>query len=89
MNQQLDVAIAVEKQRYQHYASLERIQFKLQENGGVADDEEAISKPKEYLSTIAVNLEDASSTMSTLRMRGWQHFDLFAPAPPDSTDSTI
>ncbi len=80
------LSLAIEKSRYKHYISLERIQFKLQENGGVIDDNDVIGN--DYSRLISVNLEKATSKTGIIRLRGWQYLDILAPQPADSTDST-
>ena len=81
----LGLTLAIEKSRYRHYSSLERIQFKLQENGGVVDDNQVIGN--DYPELITVNLLKAGSKTSIMRLRGWQYLDILAPPHSDTTDS--
>ena len=82
----LGITLEIEKRRYKHYSKLERIQFKLQENGGVVNDEEVISSSGRFTALVDVNLQNAASQTNLLRLFGRQHFDVFSSAVnvPDS-----
>ncbi len=79
--------LSVEKVRYRHYSSFERNQFKLEENGGMVDDSTAINAFRSYTSTLGVNLNDATSKTSIMRLKGWHSYDLFSRVVNDSIDS--
>lgn len=85
----LGLRFVIDKKRYKHFSSIERVQFKLQENGGVKDDALAVSTPSgDAAVVVGVNLEAASSVTSIIRLRGVQYINIFSGKTPKLTDST-
>jgi hypothetical protein len=79
--------LAVNKERYRHYSEFQRIQFKIQENGGVVNDEDVITSTGRFASLVDVNLDNASSKTSIMRIFGRQYID-FLSIKTDLPDST-